>query len=487
MSLKDDIEKLISIFESKKNDFIVNEELVDIFEGNLFCYLKRAMKASLSEGSYKNAVDRLCPVNVFRQMVNKVACIYTVAPARIIEGDEDDASRKADAELLSTWEKDLDINSIMDDGTDLFEASRSCLIQPFVENKKAKMRVIPNDRFFVYSDNLVDPTEPTHVVTFDVISEAEVIFYAYTKDEFLIFNNKKEILGDLMARLSADGTNPYKALPFVYANSSRLALSPKPDFDSRQMAVLIPVLLSDLNFAHKFQCFSMIYGIDVDDQDITMGPNVFMRFKSDQANGGGNAKIGTIKPEVEIDASLQLIANELSIWMDTRGIRAAGVGKASPTNFVSAVSKMVDEADTTEARLALAEYFSDIETKFWKLFMHSMLPVWKDKGLIESNAAFSPECEVRISYQIIEPVKPRSVMVQDLKVEVDAGFMSRRMAMKKLYPDLDEKELDKLMAEIDEEKQAKVKEQQAAMGIDPAKPGDPAPEDEDDPQDDEAA
>lgn len=477
MSLKDDIPDLVKKFEDKKNDFCVNEELIDIFEGNLFCYLDRAMKESLSEESYKQAKDRIAPINVFRKIINKVACIYTIAPSRLIENGSE-----GDKELLSNYEKELDVNALMDDGTDLFETSRSCLIQPFVENKKPKMRVIPNDRFFVASNNVVDPTEPTHIVTFDILGPENVIFYAYTKDEFLIFNNKKEVLTEMMANLGLDGTNPYKELPFVYANSSRLALMPKPDKDSLRMAILIPLLLSDLNFALKFQCFSIVYGINVNDENLKMAPNAFWRMNSDPT--GGPPEIGVIKPSADFQQAMGLIGTELSMWMDTRGIRAAGVGQANPENFSSAVSKMVDEADTTEARLALAEYFSDIESKFWKLFMHTMLPYWKEKGLIETNAAFSPEAEVRVSYQIIEPVKPRAVMVQDLKVEVEAGFMSRKMAMKKLYPDLDDKEIQKLMDEIDAEKKANLEAQQAAMGTGP---GTPAEDDEEEPFGDEAA
>jgi len=448
MSLRDDMDLIIEYFKSHRYDFYVNNMLIDIFEGNLKPYVLKELQKTLSEKAFEQIKDRIAPVNVLKKIVDKLSAIYTVAPQRkILNGAANDQ------DTLVLYEKEMGINRAMKQAASLYSLSRSCLLQPYINNGVPQARSVPNDRFFVLGQNHIDPMKPTHVVTFECYGHDKYRFYAYTDTEFLIFEMDKNIRFDLMGQLdNSAGINPYGAIPFVYANSSTLKLWPTPDETKIAMTLLIPILFSDLNFAVKFQCFSMIYTIDVDSQNLVLSPNAIWDLKSD-ATSETKPEVGQIKPQVDIDQVLTLIHSEVALWLNSMGLRPGSVGQLTKDSFASGISKLIDESDTYEARLDLSDSFGEIERQFWDLLMNKMNPVWVSTGQLQANIDFDSMSEVSVNYTLTPAAQNRASLVQELEAEVKAGFMSQRMALKKLYPDYSDAEIDALMLEINGEKE----------------------------------
>jgi len=442
-----------------------NAKLLDIHEGNLLPYIDDDLRRQLSPQSYAACRDRIAPINLLVKIVEKMSTIYQPGPARrLVAGSE------ADKALFAWYLERMAPNVALAAACELFNLNKGLLLQPYVHQGQPRLRAVQNDHFFVVSRDPVDPLTPTHVVTFEGCGDGEVDYQAYTAGEFLAFNSKDEVDGALMAQLNnAEGVNPFQALPFVYASASKSRLMAKPDTDVLAMTKLIPLLFTDLNYAVMYQSFSIIYGIDIDDENLARSPSAFWRFKT-SGDGEKKPEIGQIKPDVDIDPVLTLIQTQLALWLNTRGIRPGAVGKLDKDNFASGISKMVDEMDTYEARQKLVERFTAIETALWDLVMHKMHPVWAQQGLIDNGATFSSDAKAEVVFPTQTAMAPRGQLVADVKAEEDAGYITRKLALKRLNPMLSEEEVDALLKEIDEERAARAAD--APKGADDKQPED---------------
>jgi hypothetical protein len=447
-----DVNKLSAIVRNASPTLTHNKALFSIFEGQLKEFLLQELKASMSANSYEQIKTRLAPINVLKRIVDKLSRIYNEPPVRRVIGGND-----KDAALLDWFVAIMRANRRMASGNEFFNLFKNALIQPAINTNTGKpvLRAIPSDRFIVWSDDQIEPTNPTGVITLegkarDTKSHGTAqVYAAYTADEWLMFDSNGDERRDLMGE-SADGVNPFGVLPFVYINRSDNLVMPLPDSDTLTMTKVIPIILSDLNYAAMYQCFSIIYGVDVDDSNITMAPNSFWTFRS-LGDGERKPEIGVVKPQVDIDKVLGLIQSQLAFWLQTRGIRPGAVGQLTQDNAASGISKIVDEMDTTDDRKKQVNHFADAEKQLWDLILKTMHPVWAQRGLVEQRYLFTPTAMVEVIFPEQIPLVDRSTMVTTLRDEVAAGFTTRRRAIAKLNPSLDDNGVDELMQEIEKE------------------------------------
>lgn len=454
MALQDDIKPIIEELKSvAKPQVKIQSNLFDIYEGNLKAHVDQWLSTQMSPKSYQMARKRIAPINVLKKLVDKLSQIYQQAPLRrVADGSESDDM------LLEWYDSSFKTNQNMNVANEFFNMARSTLVQPYLHDGMPKLRAIPNDRFWVWSDDKVDPTNPTHVVTFQGdIGALEMGLYSdfkmhvYTDEEYLIVDSRGNVLSKEMQALgNFDGENPYGKIPFVYINRSANLLIPPADVDTLCMTLLIPGLLTDLNYASMFSLFSIMYGINLKDENLELAPNAFWRFMSDPDNEQ-KPEIGQIKPEADVQETLELIRSQLAFWLNTRSIKAGAIGDMEGSNLASGISKLIDEADTTEERKKQVEYFSNAEEELWDLVFQHMHPYWVKTNQIENRAIFSPSAYVETVFAEQIPLMNRGELIRDLKDEVDAGFSSKRRAIQKLNPRMTEDEIDQLIKEIDEE------------------------------------
>jgi hypothetical protein len=316
----------------------------------------------------------------------------------------------------------------------------------------------------------VDPTSSDVVILFMGKKDDEQIYHVYSDDEFVIINGKGDIKADLMADADMDGSNPYGSKPFMYANKSQNLVMPKLQVDDLEMALLVPLLLTDLNYAAKFQAFSMFVATDIDAQDIEISPNVVLHLKSDPT--GDKPSFTTIKPDVDISEVLSLSASEISLWLSSKGIRPGALAQVGPDQFSSGISKMIDESDTYESRMEQIELYKDFEADFWDKLLKVMHPIWVASGLIDNRTIFSPSASVVTSFKDPQPLKSRIEVINEVKELIDNGLESRKGALKTLFPDWDDDQIEAKLQEIDDEAKVKVKAMMATMqqGVDDERP-----------------
>jgi len=417
-------------------------------------YLDQKLREELSPRAYRDTIGRVPPINLLKKLVDKLAKIYNRPPNRVIEGNQ------TQKDLFDWYAQSLKLNESLQLNTEFYNLHKASVLEPFLHQGKPRLRSVPMDRITFYSDDKVDPTNPTMAIKYmgemkDYQQDIVDLYYVYTKEEFMPITSKGEVETSILMNLKNEGINPYGELPFIYANMSKTNLLPIQDSDTLRMTLLFPILMADLNYSVKYQAFSIIYGIDVDDESIEMNPSAFWKFNSDPTKDK-QPQIGVIKPQVDIDQVLSLIQTQLAFWLNTRGIKSGDFANIDSKNYISGFSKIVDEMDTSEERQKQVPVFEDVEQRLYTLIFKNMHPYWVKTGQIENKTLVTPDFYVSTEFYEQKPASSRNEMVDAVTKEMAGGLISRKRAIKKLNPEMTDEEIEELIVEIDQERTVEV-------------------------------
>lgn len=454
------IPELLKLVRDREAYLCYNRELLEIFDGQLLKHVDQALQLQLNEAAWTQARTRIPPINVLRRVIKKMSKLYSKAPTRrVLEGDKDAP------DVLNWYVQTMAVDQRMGLGNEYFNLFKNALIEPFLNaDAEPRLRVIPSERFVPWSDRKDEDEIPTGYVfiegAYDTKYDAKTktartlyLYKAVTADEYIYFDSDgNDVTLEYLTRAGADltdpGVNPYGILPYVYINRDPNCLLPVQDSDSYAMAVLVPLLLTDINFAHMFQSFAIVYGVNVSDQGIKRSPNAFWSFKTEPGTEQ-KPEIGVIKPEADISAGLELVAAQLALWLNTLGIKQGAIGEVSATNFQSGIAKIVDEMDTSEARQEQIPFFKDAEeNQLWDLVLNYMHPVWRDNPEFLMPTVLARPVKVSVDFAEQVPLIRRGQVVEDLAKELDAGLTTKERAIQTLNPSMSESEINDLVAEI---------------------------------------
>jgi hypothetical protein len=476
MAMNPLIESLCAVVDANKGRLANNYERLDIFSGNLLHYVDRALCAQLSEGAYKQAKHRIAPINVLTKIIQKLSKIYASGVSREIVPSKADAPVKDTDQALFAWYQSvLKPTQRMQLSNSYFNLFGNSLIVPVKDaiDVAPRMRIIPSDRFVPFNFGGAPEDEAEGVCIYIKKGKAlgkksgEVsIYQVMTADYYGYFdtageNRTAEMLGAAAFTAEFDGngfaTHDIGRRPFVYVNRDPNRLVPTEDSDILAMTKLLPILLTDINFAHMFQAFAIIYGINIVDKGLSFAPNAVWTF--DTPPGAGperKPEIGTITPNADIAGGLSLIANQFAMWLNTKGIKPGAIGEISASNFSSGISKILDEMDTSENRVEQVPFYEDAEKDLWDLILKSLHPIWsKQPGFGgPKGLEFSPDARVMCHFSEQVPLVRRGAVVADAKAEVDAGFSTNKRALRRINPSYTESEIIELQGDIAAEREA---------------------------------
>lgn len=459
---KKDREQIAKYIKANAERIEYNAKLFKILEGNLRDALDTRMIQDLGPESSKAARTRKAPINVFQKVVDKLTRIYTDPVTRtVLDGNDQDKK------IVDWYVEQLQLNRKMSGNNRLFNAFLYSILHIYIVDKNAAglgkpfIRSIPNHEFLVMNCSDTDPTSSDIVIVFmpkvpdPKTGEMKSCYWVYSKYQFVIMDDEAELYADRMVAMDLDGSNPYGEKPFTYANASDNMVMPEIQTDNMDMALLIPLLLTDLNYAVKFQAFSLFYGIDIDDEKVEISPNAIMSFRSKpNADGESRPEFNVIKPTVDIESTLSLASSEMSLWLTTKGIRPGAVGSLGADQFASGVAKMIDESDTYESVKKQCSIYEAMEAAFWEK-LKTLHAFWVDNRSIELTQKFSPGMKVKVQFAKPEPMRTRKELIDELTAEIDAGFTTVKLAVKKLFPNLTDKEIDEHLEAVKADKAAR--------------------------------
>lgn len=467
-------------FERYNEQLQFDLELYQMHEGQIRKYVERALKEEIiSTQAYNRAIKRIPTVNIPKKVTDKLSKVYSQAPIRFANNQK---------ELMEEFAKDLRLNETMAEANKWANLNKRCAIEIYQENGKQKLRVLPAHKFFVYSDSPTSPNkmtvfckllgrehkEYTTVVDRDgrrITNEDDIrlvdIIACYTDTEYLIIDSDGTVRRDKMQEMGVSSeTNPFGVIPFVYINKSSTELMPYPNQTAFDMGVLIPKLLTDLNYAAQFLSHSIFWAKNADLQGIEFNPDTVVDL-GDSDENGRDPEIGTIKPETDIDGILKLVQTELAMYLSTEGLKAGSVGSVEATSAASGISKIIDESDSTEARKEQMKLFRLVEPTFWHKFS-KMQQYWAQAGKVDNKQTLDETFvnDFSIKYAEIKPLESEKEKYEKMKVARDLKLITKKQALKELYPNLPEDQLDQRLAELEEEL-SKEKEEMMSMGLTP--------------------
>lgn len=444
--LKDLIPAMVAHIKNNQQFIDDNHELLDIYEGNLVKYVDQVLRSSLADNYYKTIKDKIVPINILNRVIDKLAKVYSGDVKRISETDQ---------ELVDYYVGSFKMNSKMIKADEYSNLFRGYLLEPYLYEDHLKLRVLPYDRFLPFSHSHIDPTKEDVIIKYvgkklvesKKSSSYKNVYYAFSSTEFMAFTEDEEIY--YPALKDNEGVNPFGVIPFVYANRSDNKLVPTHNYDAKQMAKLIPCILTDMVGCIQYQAFSMIFGIDIDMENVRIGPNAIWSLKSDLASQKA-PQLGTIKPDADIAEVVQFVQTVFTLWLESLSIRVNGSLTEKSSNASSGIAKIIDEMDTIDARKKAMEYFIHEEREFW-MKLKEIHNFYVSTGQIRAPM-FSDSFTIDISFQEPRPFVDKEKVLAEIQTQVSLGLMTRRMALKELYPDYSQEAIETIIQEVEYER-----------------------------------
>ena len=441
------IKIILAYIKANSDRLKYNENIFEILEGDLLTTISKSLRQQLSEQSANEAIQRAAPINVLKKVVDKLSGLYKEAPTRMTESE-------SDLELITNYTLKQSINAYFQDANEGFNSYKYSCIEMFFANQEINFRVIPSHQFLPYSDDPIDPLKVTAMIKFmgDYVTETgkkTQRIHVYTDEEFVSITLDGDVVKEDME--NNEGINPFGVIPFSYVARSRYLLVPIKDTDTLTMTVLFPVLLTDMNFSMKYMSNPIVYGVDIDGEDLKRNPNIFWNLKS--TVDGKAPTVGVLKPESDLEGMLNVIKEQMVTWLESKNIKAGAIGVVTSDNAQSGIAMMLREMDTTNDMKKQSIFFQQFENDFWyKLsIIHNTL---SESGQLKERTKFSKDgIEVSIRYSDFKPIEDRLEKVKRLKLEVDSGFYSKKRAIQDLNPFMEPKEIEEIIKELEDEKE----------------------------------
>lgn len=440
--LRDRRKEIIDYVKANADFLNTNNEALNIYEGNLLPYIDKILQSSLSANYYNSIKDRVLPINILQRFIDKVSATYSKSPSRISE----DAREQ---EFVDFYKEALDIDQsgyIADAYSNLF---KGFAWEPYVDkNGKPAIRELPFNSFIVMSDSSVNPEEETIFIKLmgkKGESEDSMLLHVYTNEEFDAFYLNGAEASEYL--VENQGINVIGTIPFVYGKRQKNRLLPVLDSDMLKIAKAIPVMLTDAAGAQMFQCFSILYGVDVNFDNARMSPNVIWSLKSDRESDK-NPQVGTIKPEADTQKVIDFVMTIFTLWLETKGVRVGSMGQVSGTSQASGIAKMIDELDVYEIIKRQQEWFEKDESELWNLKLPKIHNYWIKSGMVNPSKVpglMPDELNIEVEFEDPKPLKSRMEEITEIKAEIELGTMTMEQAIKLLHPEYDDSKIEETL------------------------------------------
>ena len=446
-NIKNEIPKIVEYINDNKKYISVNRTLFEIYNGRLTKYLHDAIDAETKTDNTKFEIKaRIATINILQKVVGKLSKVYTAKVSRKLLYTDNALYQ----EIFDNMEISLELNDTLKSANELLNVSHCVALEPVFSNGKNELRVIPAHQFLPYSSDEDDHTRMTHFIKFignENCNSKIIKCIVYDENSWVEINGAGAILDY--------GEHNLGVIPFIYINRSKYLLKPFEDEDTLHMTLLLPLMLTDLNFALRFQSHSIVYGVNVDASNLSMTPNSFWSF---QSNGGDGDKpiIGTINPTVDSDKMIATINHEFALWLDTKNIKTSALKNGATGESVSGISKAIDNADVNDIIDTDTNLFRNAEAKLWELIRRMYNANFMEKTQIDEQNVpeilsddFAPTILFFKTNAIIETNKDS---LENIITKLYNGFMTKKMALREIYPDMIDEEVDLLQEDIDNER-----------------------------------
>jgi hypothetical protein len=467
--LKEMIPEILRYINNNRDHLAFDLRLYRFYEGQVAEEIKQSLAMEMvSPAAYHRAIQRIPSINIVKKVNDKLSKVYNEPALRMCDNENDNS-------LMKELRQRAGLENQLITANRMTNLNRRSALELYVDEGKLKVKVLAAHQFLVYSDSIIDPNKPTVFIKLLPKDEKRVVsevdkngnkipaftevtivdnFALYSDNEFMIIDSSGDIRTDLMANMGATSTkNPFGVIPFVYINTSKLELMPYPNKTALDVGILIPKLLTDLNYAAQFLSHSVIWTKNANLAGAEINPDAIVNLgDSDPANPSISPEIGTIDPKTDIAGVLQLIEFQLATYLTTEGLKSGGIGNMDGTQDASGVSKIIDESDATDARKNQMEIFRIVEDDLWNK-IKSIQDYISRAGLVEEKRLFSENFPLNMSIRFAEirPLESEKQKYEKIKIGRELKLLTRKQALQELYPDLTTEQLQARLDDVEAE------------------------------------
>lgn len=448
-----------------------NFRLYKMLEGQIRKEIEDSLsKELISRAAYNRCVQRIPSLNILERTANKLSKIYIEAPRRKTDDE-------TDQEVLAEIEKESNVDAVLNLANKFYNSLFSFALEPFIEEGLHKVRILAPHQFLVYSDSKTDKAKMTVFIKLlgsrvknvstnsqatndgtrqDTQSRPTIvdIMALYSDTEFMVIDSDGDIRDDIMQEMGITSTlNPFGRIPFVYGKRSLTELIPYPNQPGFDFSVLIPKLLTDLNYAAQFCSHSITWTKNVKLNNQELNPDAIVDLGDSDADGNGDPEIGVITPTVDVSNQLSLIEFQFSAYLDSLGIKAKTNGTLANGRDASGIAKAIDEGDvSSEVKNQANNVFYCIEKELWSLIA-DMQRVWTSREGVVEKRVFSEDFKKTFSVEFceIKILKSFAQVVEEVKTLRELKLATRAQAIKLLYPEWSDKQVEAWIKDLDKE------------------------------------
>jgi hypothetical protein len=141
--------------------------------------------------------------------------------------------------------------------------------------------------------------------------------------------------------------------------------------------------------------------------------------------------------------------------MSTKNLSAGSIKvNLDSQDPASGISKMLDNAESIEDKKDQQTYFYHAEQEFWTLLSKNLIPYWTKQNSLKADlvGSFSQDFAVSVLFQEPKVMVTDREKVELSKMRLEAGLSTLENELKYLNPQMDQEEIDNLMADLEKEK-----------------------------------
>lgn len=472
--------KQIEIYEDRMEPFVI-EELLSQFQ-------KPETVSKIPKSTF---------VNVQKKVVSKQATLYRCPPRRSVDGLSEQQLEK-----LKDFYEENDWNEAMGDINTAFKAQDQVTLWVAPVANRLRPRVLYNHMV----DVIPHPEDPAIPLVYLVspfdrsltryykgdgsnaeISDADDAkltnwkILVWTSAANFIMNGKGEIVSQILP-------NPIGALPFVdISRRKNLSFFLDGGKALSDFTVKFNAAISDAWYVVRMQGWAIGWmkgPAAMVPESLEIGPSKMIHLPTNEQTGE-KLEIGFTSPESDISGTMQFLETLVALFLSSQGIDPKEVAmRLEGRTFSSGIERLLAMLEVFEASEGDMKVLAKAERALFRL-----LVLWNNvsrasdmEGLLPSDlTSLNEKSVMKVEYKRPEMVQTETERVNGITEKRKAGYMSLKMAIKKLY-NVDEEGAQSILEEIlrDEAELAQLKKEiNDEFGLTPEEEGKPAPEEED--------
>ncbi len=457
-------------------------------------YAARLVQLEMGNAAVLEMQHRIPNISITKKIVNKKARVYKDTPVRKAVNEVDQPKLDAIAKYLKldSWGKKInrkvELHQNMEVRVLPYE-NKAELDSKGTPTWDIKLALFHAGRYDVIEDPN-DPTTPLAVIlsyvdlgggllrdyrstdsTATKIAEPEggqaraaaidpkkQRFVWWSKNYHFTTDEAGKIIGE--GTLSPeDGKNPFGTNAFIpYSKDQGEGYWTNGGDGLAGNAILINLLLGDLNFSAKYQGTGLGYIIcENPPTEVRMGANRFIKIP--QKEGETKAQVGFASPDPKLQEAMSIIEQQLAFFLTTEGLEAGAItGKLDATNVTSGIHAVIEKSEPVAAVEDDQQLYRDQEPKLVQTVCTMVealrrmnLPLCKELAEINLPA----ELPYALSFSSAKPTLSESERVDVVSKKQKLGLYLDKELLQELHPELDEKAVDEKLKALTEEKKAK--------------------------------